>query len=83
MIKAYLRHLNQHYDPTEIIGYLAMSILMISFLLKDLTKLRLVNTVACGFFVVYGFMLEPTQYPIIISNTFIMCVNVFYLLKAR
>ena len=69
--------------PTEIMGYAAMAVLMVSFLFKDLTKLRIVNSVACGLFVAYGFMLEPTQYPIIISNAFIMCVNIFYLLKGK
>ncbi|MFT5071635.1 MAG: hypothetical protein ACI8V8_001605 [Chitinophagales bacterium] len=68
-------------SPTEIMGYLAMATLMISFLLKDITKLRLVNSLACGFFVIYGVMLEPASYPIIISNGFIICVNVYYLSK--
>lgn len=69
--------------PTELMGYAAMAVLMVSFLLKDLTKLRLVNTVACGLFVAYGFMMEPASYPIIISNAFILCVNVYYLMKGR
>jgi hypothetical protein len=69
--------------PTDIIGYAAMAVLMISFLLKDLTKLRLVNTVACTLFVFYGFMLATVSYPIIISNSFIICVNIFYLIKAK
>ena len=67
--------------PTEIMGYLAMAILMISFLLKDITKLRLLKTLACSFFVAYGFMLDPHSYPIIVSNAFIICVNVYYLMK--
>lgn len=69
--------------PTEIMGYAAMAVLMVSFLLKDLTRLRLVNSVACTLFVIYGFLLTPYSYPIIISNAFIMCVNVYYLLKGR
>ena len=67
--------------PTDIIGYAAMAVLMISFLLKDLTKLRLVNTVACTLFVFYGFMLATVSYPIIISNAFILGVNGYYLWK--
>lgn len=66
---------------TEIVGYAAMAILMFSFTLKNLTKLRMVNTVACVLFVVYGFLLD--SYPIVISNAFIVCVNVYYLAKER
>jgi len=66
---------------TEIVGYTAMAILMLSFTLKNLTKLRMVNTVACLLFIAYGFMLE--SYPIMISNAFIVCVNVFYLVKDK
>ena len=69
--------------PTEMMGYAAMAVLMVSFLLKDLTKLRLVNTVACTLFVIYGFLMTPASYPIVISNAFIICVNVYYLVKLR
>jgi hypothetical protein len=67
--------------PTDIIGYAAMAVLMISFLLKDLTKLRIVNSLACTLFVIYGLLLPSN--PILISNAFIICVNIFYLIKAK
>ena len=59
-------------------GYIAMFMLMISFLMKDIKKLRIINTIACLLFVAYGFMLH--SYPIIISNAFISLVNLYYLL---
>ena len=65
--------------PTDIIGYAAMAVLIISFLLKDLTKLRLVNTVACTLFVIYALLLPSN--PILISNAFILGVNGYYLWK--
>ena len=58
-------------------GYAAMTILMISFLMKDIKKLRIINTVACLLFVIYGYMLH--SYPVIISNAFIGTVNLYYL----
>ncbi len=58
-------------------GYIAMVTLMISFLMKDIKKLRIINTFACLMFVVYGFMLH--SYPVIISNAFISLVNLYYL----
>jgi len=65
---------------TELVGYLASLVLMISFLMKNINTLRIINSLGCSLFVVYGFMLA-TSWPIIISNTFILGVNVFYLTK--
>ncbi len=61
----------------EWVGYAAMISLMISFLMKDIKKLRIINTLGCLLFVIYGFMLG--SYPIIITNAFISMVNIYYL----
>lgn len=66
-------------STTEIIGYIAMGVLMFSFTLKDVKKLRWVNSIACASFVIYGFLLQPISYPIVISNAFILLVNLYYL----
>lgn len=65
---------------TEWVGYLASSILMISFLMKNINTLRIINSIGAILFVVYGIMLV-TSWPIIITNTFILGVNIFYLIK--
>jgi uncharacterized protein with PQ loop repeat len=65
---------------TEWVGYLASLVLMISFLMKNINSLRIVNSAGCLLFVIYGFLLA-TSWPIIISNTFILGVNIFYLTK--
>ena len=65
---------------TEWVGYLASILLMISFMMKDIKTLRLINSLGAIAFVIYGFMLK-TSYPIIITNVFILGVNVFYLFK--
>lgn len=66
---------------TEYIGYVATIFLMISFLLKDMKKLRMVNTVACLFFIVYGYYINSI--PIMLSNAFISCVNLYYLVVSK
>lgn len=63
---------------TEWVGYLAMATLLISFLMKDVKKLRIINTFGCAFFVLYGFMLQ-TAWPIVITNAAIICINLYYL----
>ncbi len=62
----------------EIVGYLAMATLLVSFMMKDVTKLRIINSVGCFLFVIYGFMLH-TSYPIIITNVSIILINFYYL----
>lgn len=66
---------------TEYIGYAATIFLMISFLLKDMKKLRMVNTVACMFFIIYGYYIGSI--PIMLSNAFISCVNLYYLVVSK
>ena len=58
-------------------GYAAMTILIIAFLMKDIKKLRIINTIACLLFVIYGYMLG--SFPLMISNAFIGLVNIYYL----
>ena len=67
-----------HMNITEIIGYTASALLIASFMLKDITKLRVLNTLGCAFFVAYGFLLG-NNWPIIIPNIFIMGVNIYHL----
>ncbi|MGV1013261.1 MAG: uroporphyrinogen decarboxylase [Flavobacterium sp.] len=65
---------------TEWIGYAASLVLMISFLMKNIITLRIINSIGALLFVAYGIMLA-ISWPIIISNTFILGVNAYYLTK--
>jgi hypothetical protein len=64
-------------ELTEWVGYLAMTVLLISFMMKNLTKLRVINSVGCMFFVIYGSLIS--QYPIVITNAAIILINFYYL----
>ena len=66
---------------TEYIGYLASLLVLVSFLMKNMTYLRLVNTLGCLVFIAYGALLPSI--PIIITNAAIVLINSFYLLKIR
>ena len=65
---------------TEWIGYAASLVLMISFLMKNINTLRIINSVGAILFVIYGIMLA-ISWPIIITNTFILGVNSYFLSK--
>jgi len=69
-------------ELTEWIGYLASAVLLVSFTMKDIRKLRLVNSAGAVLFVVYGFMLS-TSWPIIITNAAIFGINMYYLSKHK
>lgn len=65
----------------EYIGYTASVFVLLSFVMKKMMYLRLINLVGCGMFIWYGLLLESL--PIIITNAAIVLVNSFYLLKMR
>nr|WP_248723600.1 uroporphyrinogen decarboxylase [Seonamhaeicola sp. ML3] len=65
----------------EWVGYAAMATVLLSFLMKSIVTLRLVNAIGCLLFIVYGFLLSPLSKPIILTNTAILFINFYYLLK--
>jgi uncharacterized protein with PQ loop repeat len=67
---------------TEWVGYAASLALIISFMMKNINTLRIINSLGAVLFVVYGIMLE-TSYPVIITNAFILMVNIYYLAYKR
>lgn len=67
---------------TDWIGYIAMATLFVSFMMKDISKLRIINSIGGGFFVTYGVLLDMS-WPIIIANSSIIGINVYYLLVKR
>ena len=64
----------------DLFGYSATFVLMISFTMKNIFSLRIINSIACLLFIAYGFILS-VSWPIIISNTFIFLINIYYVLK--
>ena len=68
-------------ELTEWVGYLAMTVLLVSFMMKNVIKLRIINSIGCLFFVIYGIMIS--QYPIFITNFAIILINLYYLLLKK
>lgn len=65
-------------DTTEIFGYLAMTFLVISFIPTKVRKVRMINLVACAFFIVYGVLLG-LKWPLIISNAIVCMIQIYHL----
>ena len=64
----------------DLFGYSATFVLLISFTMKNIFSLRIINSIACLLFIAYGFLLS-ISWPIIISNAFIFLINIYYVLK--
>lgn len=67
--------------PIEIFGYLSMIVVLISVLMSDIKKLRIVNSIACAMFVFYGLVLGA--YPIVIMNILVIAINIYKLGKGK
>jgi hypothetical protein len=69
-----------HLSVTEYIGYLASIVIMISFIMKNIITLRIINLIGGLLFIVYGILLSMSI-PIIVTNTFVVGANFYYLVK--
>lgn len=65
----------------DILGYIAMILVASSFLLRDVIKLRLMNSCGALCFVIYGLLINSL--PVTWLNIFVVCVNGYYVLKTR
>ncbi|HAS61257.1 MAG TPA: hypothetical protein DCS35_01010 [Vibrio sp.] len=66
-------------NAVEIIGYAASIMVALSLTMKDIIKLRVLNFIGCALFAIYGVMIGA--WPVTVTNGFIACVNVYYLMK--
>ena len=65
----------------EVISYLGSTFVLISFLLKDVKKIRLINIVGAVFFVIYGIYFKA--WAIAILNCILIVVHIYYLVKMQ
>ncbi|MGL5417453.1 MAG: YgjV family protein [Clostridium sp.] len=63
------------------IGYIASALIVVSLLFTSMTKLRIVNSIGCIVFVIYGIIIKA--YPVAISNGLIVIINMVNLYKMK
>ncbi len=61
------------------IGYSASLFIVLSFILKDIRKIRIVNMIGCICFVIYG-IFSGMLWPVIIPNGLICFIQMYHLL---
>ncbi len=67
-------------ESASYVGYAASFFVVLSFVLKDLRKVRVVNLIGCIFFVIYG-IYSGMLWPIIIPNAILCFIQAYHLLK--
>ena len=63
--------------PIEWVGYAASLFIVVSLTMTSIVKLRIINSVGCLLFIIYG--LNLNAYPVVISNALIVMINVYNL----
>ena len=63
----------------QLFGYLASLLLALSLLVTNDLKFRWLNTGGCTAFIVYGVLIGA--FPIILTNTLLLCINLYGLYK--
>jgi hypothetical protein len=61
----------------EFLGYIGMIIVLVSFTMRNMLRLRILNSIACGIFVFYGIMHGTV--PIVIMNILVILINLYYI----
>lgn len=67
-------------ETASLLGYAASFFVVLSFILKDLQKVRLVNLVGCILFVLYG-VFSGMLWPVILPNVILCFIQAYHLIK--
>ncbi len=63
----------------ELIGYLGSALVLISFLMVSVYKLRVINSLGSVACVIYGLIIHA--YPTVVMNLALLIINIYYLVK--
>ncbi len=63
----------------DIVGYLSTVLILISFLMTSVVKLRIVSAIGSGIFVVFA--IATKSYPTAIMNFGVVVINIYFLVK--
>lgn len=63
----------------EILAYIASTIVLLSFIVKDIVLLRLLNVIGCMLFIMYSHY--HGRYPLVFLNFMVIIVNLVYIYK--
>jgi hypothetical protein len=62
----------------EIVGYTGSVLIALSLMMKNIVRLRKVNLIGASTFAIYGLLVNA--YPVLVLNSFIALVDIYYLI---
>jgi len=65
----------------DILGYIAMAIILLAILMDDLRHFRILNSIACFMFIFYSY--HHGTWPVLYLNCAIVIINIYQLNKSR
>jgi Flp pilus assembly protein protease CpaA len=66
---------------TEVLGWVATAVVVGSFAIQDVKKLRIANTIGSLLWIVYGFLKQDN--PVIFVNICIVFMHTYWFIKNR
>ena len=69
------------FEPIELLGYASSLFIAISLMMRDIFKLRIINSIGCLLFIIYG--LNVKAYPVALANVIILIINFYNLYKLK
>ena len=63
----------------DIIAYIGSAFILVSFMLKDQIKLRILNSLGASIFIYYS--ISKGDYPVIFINSSIVIINAIYIIR--
>ena len=65
-------------EAVEIWGYTSMVVVLVSMSMRNMKWLRIINSISCAMFIIYGAILGA--YPIVLLNSLVICINTYRLI---
>ena len=63
----------------DLVAYIGSAFILVSFMLKDQIKLRILNSIGALIFIYYS--VYKSDYPVIFINSSIVIINLIYIIK--
>lgn len=64
-------------EPTELVGYLASALIVVSLLMSSVHRLRVINLIGAVVFTVYGLLIGSI--PVVLTNGVIVVIDLYHL----
>jgi hypothetical protein len=65
----------------DIFGYIGTVLILYSFTIENIYKLRLINSVGSVFWIIYGIGISAG--PTILVNSCVLCIHTYWFIKKR